>query len=215
MGLNKVERQIRSVMQNQRDIAYIFLGSRKHLIKEMFLNTSRPLYRSAGHYPLKTINREHWLKWIKNKFNKTDIIINEINIDSILKMTDGHPFYTQHLCHAIWEISNNEVDNDIIKNAINILIERESYSYSMLWESLTKNQKSFLIGLIKMPGIKPFSSEFIISNKLKSASNIQRVTKTLLNKDLIDHENGSYIIFDRFFKLWIKKQYDLIWPGSQ
>ena len=45
-----VERRLRSSIQNHKDVAYIFLGSRKHLIQKMFLDKSRPLYRAGGHY---------------------------------------------------------------------------------------------------------------------------------------------------------------------
>ncbi|MGE5818242.1 MAG: ATP-binding protein, partial [Deltaproteobacteria bacterium] len=35
-GNDQVERKLRSVIQNHRDVGYIFLGSRKHLIQKMF-----------------------------------------------------------------------------------------------------------------------------------------------------------------------------------
>jgi hypothetical protein len=59
-----VERRLRSIIQKHRDVSYIFLGSRKHLIQKIFLDRSRPLYRAAGHYPLGSIGTEHWLPFI-------------------------------------------------------------------------------------------------------------------------------------------------------
>ena len=53
---DKVERQLRSIIQRHGAVSYLFLGSRKHLIRKMFLDRSRPLYRSAGHYP----TEDHW-----------------------------------------------------------------------------------------------------------------------------------------------------------
>ena len=47
-----VERLLRSSIQHQTDVAYIFCGSRKHLIREMFMDSQRPLYRSGAHYPI-------------------------------------------------------------------------------------------------------------------------------------------------------------------
>ena len=56
---DRVERRLRSVVQQQGDVAYLFLASRKHLLQEMFLSSERPLYRSAAHYPLQPIEEVH------------------------------------------------------------------------------------------------------------------------------------------------------------
>ena len=54
-GTDLVERKLRSVMHHHRQVACLFLGSRKHLILEMVLDRNRPLYRAGGHYPLEPI----------------------------------------------------------------------------------------------------------------------------------------------------------------
>jgi AAA+ ATPase superfamily predicted ATPase len=66
-----VERKLRSVIQNHRNVAYIFLGSRRHLIQKMFMDKSRPLYRAGAHYPLGTISEKHWMPFIRRHFTTT------------------------------------------------------------------------------------------------------------------------------------------------
>ncbi len=36
-----------------------------------------------------------------------------------------------------------------------------------------------------------------------SGSNVQRAVDALLEKDVIDRDNGSFLISDRFFRLWL------------
>jgi hypothetical protein len=119
-------------------LSYIFLGSRKHLIQKMFLDRSRPLYRAAGHYPLGSIGTEHWLPFIGRKFREGEKVIAEDAIKGICKLTEGHPFYTQHLCHALWELCEpgEAVTDSLIEAAMKVLLDRESYAYTALWESL-------------------------------------------------------------------------------
>lgn len=62
------ERQIRSSIQHHKNVAYLFLGSRKHLLQSMFLDQSRPLYRSAMHYPVGPIVTKHWQPFIAKRF---------------------------------------------------------------------------------------------------------------------------------------------------
>jgi uncharacterized protein len=202
-----VERKLRSVIQHQSDVCYLFLGSRKHLIQQMFLDKSRPLYRSAGHYPLGAIAEEHWLGFIRERFLDAGKRIDDDRIRDICRLTQGHPFYTQHLCHVLWEQTEPqaEVTEDSVRSAVRVLLARESFAYTTLWESLTAHQRRFLTGLALEPaGVQPFSSAFTRRYGLRSASNAQRASQALVEKDLIDPENGSFVIVDRFLRLWIR-----------
>jgi AAA+ ATPase superfamily predicted ATPase len=202
-----VERKLRSVIQNHPNVAYIFLGSRRHLIQKMFMERARPLYRAGGHYPLGPISETHWTPFIRNHFQTTDRFISDELIHSICACTQGHPFYTQHLCHAVWELCDRKakVTPKMISAATQLLLKRENYAYTTLWESLALNQRKFLKGLASESGkVQPFSSEFIGKYGLGSASNVQRAVDSLLEKDVIDRDNGSFLISDRFFRLWVQ-----------
>jgi uncharacterized protein len=61
-------------------------------------------------------------------------------------------------------------------------------------------------------GVKPFSSAFTRRYSLRSASNAQRASQALLQKDLIERENGSFVIVDRFLRLWIREIQNAIHP---
>lgn len=204
---DRVERTLRSVIQHQADVCYLFLGSRKHLVQQMFLDKSRPLYRSAAHYPLGPIAEEHWLGFIRARFGAAGKRIDDDTIRVVCRLTQGHPFYTQHLCHVLWERTEPkaEVTEASIRAAVRVLLERESFAYTTLWESLTAHQRRFLTGLALEPaGVKPFSSGFTRRYGLRSASNAQRASQALVERDLIDPEDGSFVIVDRFLRLWIR-----------
>ncbi|MCU0872786.1 MAG: ATP-binding protein [Pirellulaceae bacterium] len=202
-----VERKLRSVIQHQADVCYLFLGSRKHLIQQMFLDKSRPLYRSAGHYPLGPIAEAHWRDFIRARFAAAGKSIDDAQIRTVCQLTQGHPFYTQHLCHVLWERAEPAapVGADSVRDAVRVLLERESFAYATLWESLTGHQRRFLTGLALEPaGAKPFSASFTRRYGLRSASNAQRASQALVERDVIDPENGSFVIVDRFLRLWIR-----------
>jgi uncharacterized protein len=204
-----VERRLRSIIQKHKDVSYLFLGSRKHLIQKMFLDRSRPLYRAAGHYPLGSIATEHWIPFIARKFREGEKAIADDTIQAVCMLTEGHPFYTQHLCHALWELCEpgESITESLTEAAMKVLLDRESYAYTALWESLALNQKRLLRGLASEPaGVKPFAGAFVRRHGLGSASNSQRAVESLLNRDLIDRDNGSFLIGDRFFRIWIERR---------
>jgi type II secretory pathway predicted ATPase ExeA len=206
-GNDHVERKLRSLIQNHRRVSYLFLGSRKHLIQKMVLDRNRPLYRAGAHYPLGPITENHWQPFIRQRFTDADKAIEKAQIHGVCQLTQGHPFYTQHLCHVLWELCEHKagVTEEMLRAAVKVLLDRESYAYTTLWESLTVSQKRFLKGLAAEPvGVKVFAGEFVSRHGLSSASNAQRAVQALLSKDIIDRDNGSFLITDRFFRLWIQ-----------
>lgn len=206
-GSDLVERKLRSVMQHQRQVAYLFLGSRKHLIQKMVLDRNRPLYRAGGHYPLGPIAEVHWQPFIRQRFADAGKGIGQDHIHELCELTQGHPFYTQHLCHTLWELCEPkaQVNAEMLGAAVKLLLDRESYAYTALWESLTLSQKRFLKGLAaEAAKVKVFAAEFVSRYGLNSPSNAQRAVQGLLVKDIIDRDNGSFLITDRFFRLWIQ-----------
>ncbi|MGH9354057.1 MAG: AAA family ATPase, partial [Terriglobia bacterium] len=203
-----VERHLRSIVQRQEGVSYIFLGSRKHLVQKMFLDRSRPLYRAAGHYPLGPILTKDWLPFVQEKFRQSGKQISGEMTRFVCEMTEGHPFYTQHLCHVVWELcdAGAEVRPELLRKAVKVLLNRESYAYTALWDSLTLGQRRFLTGLASEDrGAKAFSSAFFQRYGVGTASNAQRAAKALMARDLIDRDNGSFVIADRFFRLWIQQ----------
>ena len=199
-----VERLLRSSIQHQTDVAYIFCGSRKHLIREMFMDSQRPLYCSGAHYPLGLIGESHWQTSIGEKFAPTGKKISAETISAICRLTEGHSFYIRHLCHPIWELCEEgcEVSPDLIEKTTERLLDRESYAFMNLWDSLSRNARRLLKGVgVDGPGGQFFSAEFVRKHQRGSSSNAQRAVEVLLKKDIIDKEQDGIVIPDRFFRL--------------
>jgi len=204
---DKVERAMRSHIQSHQEISYIFLGSRKHLVQKMLLEKSRPLYRSGKNLYLGTIPAAEWLPFIRKRFVASNLSIEDEQISLICAWTDGHPFYTQYLCHELWELARETqtpITEATMVQALETVLQNESYAYAALWESLAQNQRRILIGLAKEPpGVKPYSAAFLRKYDLSTPSSVDRAIDALLARDIIDRDNGTFIISDRFFKLWI------------
>jgi hypothetical protein len=176
----------------------------------MFLDSKRPLYRSAQHYPLQAIDEADWQPFIRERFEASSKSIPAPVISEVCQITEGHPFYVQHLCHVLWERceQGGDVAPEDVHDAVQILLDRESYAYTALWEGLTMNQQRVLLGLAQESGdVQPFSSEFVRRYQLGSPSSVQRAVEALMEKDLIDRDNGSFVVLDRFFQRWVLRQH--------
>jgi hypothetical protein len=209
-GDDRVERTLRSVIQGQDRVAYLFLGSQKHLIQEMVLDRSSPLYRAGAHYPLRPIPTPEWQPFIRSRFEDSKRRIPEAQIEAVCEMCGGHPFYTQHLCHALWELCEpgKAVTDELVRAALALLLERESQAYSALWEPLTGPQRRLLVGLAHDGETgEIYATPFRERHDLGAPSTVQRAATALLRRDLIDRSDGTYVISDRFFRLWIRRDF--------
>jgi hypothetical protein len=209
----EIERKMRSVFQHHRNVSYIFMGSKTHLMRDIFNNLNRPFYKSGKHFPLGKIDSIELVKFAAKKFETSGIKITDDELKEIIEVTECHPYYFQMLCHVLWEIALDDkaVKLSHIEEAVEILISRESSAYMAIWESLTAKQKNLLVALMQEHNPEIYSRRFLEKHGLGAPSSLQKATKKLIGMELIQQANGSYEIIDLFFKRWIQHT----WGGVQ
>ena len=207
---DRIERVLRSEVQKHHNVAYIFCGSRKHMLIEMFLKGGSPLYRSAAHYPIDCIALEHWIPFIKERFLLKGISLKNSVIEDIFELTEGHPYYTQVICDILWDSceSGNEPDADKFSEALRTVLDRESAGYNAVWESLPSNPRKMLIAAaFEEPLLHPFSGEIVSRYNLANPSSARNGLEYLITHDLIEQSNNTYCISDRFIALWLRRRF--------
>ena len=206
-GDDTAERLLRSRTQAHEGVAYLFTGSRKHLIREMFMDRGRPLYQTAGHYPIGPIATDHWVPFVIERFERADKSVEAGVVEALCERTEGHPYYTQHLAHALWEItpSGETATAGRLGEALDVVLTRLAYPFTVVWEGMTANQRTLVRGLVGGGReAQVFSSAFL--RKLRLApSSASRAIEGLVQNDVIDRDETGYVVTDRFFRLWVRR----------
>jgi len=86
-----LERAIRSKIQHHDRVAYVFMGSKRHLLDELFSDKSKPLYRIAKPMPLGKIPEKKLAFFIRSRFQSAHVRIVTAEIQRILGITLCHP----------------------------------------------------------------------------------------------------------------------------
>jgi AAA+ ATPase superfamily predicted ATPase len=206
-----IERSLRAKIQHHDRVAYCFMGSKRHLLDELFSDKNKPLYRIAKPVPLGKIKSEKLKTFIHSRFKSIDITIDLNLIDEILKITACHSYYTQQLCHEIFNVyfSKKEaqaITLEDIEIAKDKCISAQSYAYSTIWDSLAGKQKDLILALALNPKANIYSQEFLVEHELGTPATVQTAVKALEKKGLLDRANGSYSISDVFFVEWLKRK---------
>lgn len=209
---HSLEASIRHAVERSKLVFYIFSGSNRTLLEEMFKNKNRPLYHLCDEMKLGRISKEHYSMFIKSASQKTwrKAISNE-SIEMIMYLTGRHPYYINRLCRMLWDsalLPSADMVKDIWMKYIDI--QKVDWTSDML-SQLTINQRAVLAGFSQLPEKEPRSKDF--SNKIGlSASSIQRTMSTLLKKDLIyQDQEGFYHVLNPVIKtvLMNDKYFDL------
>ncbi|WP_456402888.1 AAA family ATPase [Persephonella sp.] len=199
----KIEGSLRTVIQNQKDISYIFVGSRRTLLLEIFTDKKRPFYKSSYLYPLGNINKDEFVDCIYETFKETGKFCSKKNCQLIYDLTEGYPYYVQKLSSIVWDLTDKRVTEKIINNSFETLIKMESLDFESIWINLNKSEKTLLKQIGKEGESHVFSKDFLERSGL-SVGGVQKGLNSLLKKDLIEKlEDGKYKITDPVMKFWI------------
>jgi hypothetical protein len=199
----KIEGILRSHIQFQKEIAYFFVGSRRRILNDMFLNKSRPFYKSAFPYVLKEIPREDFVPHIQGRFRDTGKSCPpEVGVE-IYDLVRGYPYYVQKLASVAWDLTTKRCTPEINREANRLLLAMEAIDFEGIWSGLTLIQKSVLKAIAREPTPSPYGREFLERNRF-SLGGTQRAIKTLLSRDLIerDHRN-NYRLTDPVMERWL------------
>ena len=131
------EAEFRTIIQHQDRIAFAFLGSRMHLLQDMFSNESRPFYNSAKLIELGPIPPKELAKFIKSRFKKIGVSISGKLGLGIATLAKGHPDYAQRLCSHIFDVLESEiVSEEVIKAGMSRMLVSLTALFRGVFEEL-------------------------------------------------------------------------------
>jgi uncharacterized protein len=200
--------QLRAAFQRQPDIAHVYLGSRRHLMDQLFMQRAAPLYRSAKPLPLGPIEPRQFTGFLRRRFAAGGIEVDREVLDEILSHTAGRPYETQELCSFVWARARSEgrpPDSGMIERALDDLIDAESARYVAVWDRLPSGQRSLLLALGREPG-RVYGEGFRRRHRLGSASTVQGALVALERLDLVEPaSSGGHALADVFLARWLHR----------
>lgn len=207
---SRIEGVLRSHIQTHRNISYIFMGSKKHLIFDLFTDPRRPFYESAKMFPLGKIPSKELESFVYERFRSTGKHLLRQVAARLVETCESHPYYVQYVSHSLWEISSADfpITDEDLNKAIGLTLSRTSPRYESVWELLPIRHRQALIALANLsPGDKLFSGAVVQKYGLASAPTFRKALKRLVEKGLADRDQHKYSIIDVFFKKWIRMNF--------
>lgn len=205
-----IEALLRTHIQKIRNSNFIFAGSERHMMQEMFLSASRPFYHSADILELKAIVPEIYIPFIVRHFEQRNRRIEATNVEKVYSLFKGHTYYIQKTFNEAFADTTlgKECTLDTIREAITNMVASNDTIFREILSNIPEKQKELLYAIAKDGEAERITSaQFIKRHKLSSASSVQSAVKKLLEKDVITEINKIFSVTDKLFAMWINQIY--------
>ena len=200
------QKKLRSHWQQHQSVAYCLYGSKRHMMMEVFTNSSKPFYKFGNLMFLNKIDTPYLVEFFNSRFADTGKSINEDAANLIVKLVDNHPYYAQQLAQQSWLRTKDICTVEIVHEAHAALVEQLSLLFVTITETLTTQQLNYLKALIA--GEKAISSTDVMHRyKISSTTSIARSKAALIKNDILDNKAGEISFQDPIYAYWLKTEY--------
>ena len=200
------QKKLRANWQKHQHTAYCLYGSKRHMLMDVFTDSSMPFYKFGDLMFLEKIEKEDWIKFIKGRFKDTKKLISKANAALVADLAECHPYYVQQLAQQCWFRTKDECSEQMVYEAHEGVVDQLSLLFQSKTEELTNSQVNFLKALIE--DVTQFSSkETMEEYNMGTSANVVRIKKTLENKEIIDIRGSNIMLLDPMYKSWLKSRY--------
>ncbi len=194
-GLAKnLDRQMRSIMQQQKHINYILLGSQESMMTDIFENKKSPFYHFGELMRLGRLPYDDFHRYLSERLAEQFPNSHNQLADRILQYTSCHPYYSQQLAANVWQVGVLQPDaEDPFKSAVEHIVTTHGLDYERLWMNFNRTNKWILQ---RLAAGKPLQNSDYRTSTVYSA--LKR-----LQKDGYVIYTDCYELEDPFFLEWI------------
>jgi hypothetical protein len=201
-GGDPFEKHLRKCIQRHNNIAYIFCGSQKQLITDMFSNAKRAFYRQAASFPLEKITPQAYIEWVTALFQKDNRTIDSETIRQVVHRCDRHPACVQEFFHHLW--TEKTLSTAVVDGLERRIIGRRMAEFAYAWDSLTLNQRRALKLIVATGGKGLYAVDNLARFGFRTPSQATAAIDKLVQREFVV-KNGVYQVQDPLFKRWLAR----------
>ena len=205
-----VEAALRTHIQQCPNAHFVFSGSQRHLMSEMFLSPSRPFYQSVVPMSLHPIPEDRYCAFAEPQFAKNgQRQISRQVVEAVYQRFEGVTANVQRVMNMLYMLTpKGETCNmEMIDRAIDTYLQLSAEYYEALLRQMPEKQRNVFLAIAAEGRVKAISGgKFVHQYRLPSASSVVSAVKGLMEQDFITQTDGEYRVYDHFFQLYLKQK---------
>lgn len=201
----QIQAVLRSKIQFHEGISYVFSGSVRHHMLEIFSDPRSPFFKSAATVSVGPLQFAVFSSFLAKRFELGKRAVSDQVMATIFKYAGDMPGDVQQLCATIWECTtpNSRIDEETIREALKLIFAREAKGYDLAMEAVTGIQKKCLLTLAQNPNVNAYSARFLQDSGVKTTPTVAKSLKSLEKKHILYMHEKKYKFANPFFKWWL------------
>lgn len=201
-----IYKRMRSYFQHQKNVSYLFLGSKEGMMQALFGGKKQAFYRFAAVLPIPPISEEAWTGYIARKFNEKNI---EISSDYVLKeivqLTGGHPQDIMLICSEAYYTLLETGEKRLTIEILRVAYERAIITLAPVFDEMLDDI-----------GKKPLGREVLrrlsvgetVYKEKNNPNDIKRAIDQLVISAVIEKESrGKYRFVELMLQEYVLRNY--------
>ncbi|MBR1878449.1 MAG: ATP-binding protein [Paludibacteraceae bacterium] len=208
-GDGTLEASLRTYVQYSNNAHFIFSGSQRHLMGQMFTSPARPFYQSVALYNLSLLPEDKYTDFCVRLFEQRGRHLDEQVPHALYERFEGVTYYMQRTMNELFSTTPEGAACSIedINSALDRIIASSAIIYEDLMYQLPEKQSIVLRAIAKEGKAQNLTSgKFVRRYGLLSPSSIKAAVPALLEKGLLTNEKGIYQLYDKFLEMWLNRQ---------
>lgn len=202
----RIEATLRTYVQHCTNTRFIFAGSQRHLMGQMFTSPARPFYQSVAIYNLSLLPMDKYTTFCLRLFEEWGKRLSPEVPQMLYERFEGVTYYMQRVMNELFSrTADGELCTpDAIDVALTSIIRSAAPTYEDLMYQLPEKQTLVLRAIAGEGKAQNLTSgKFIKRHGLLSPSSVKAAVPALLEKGLITNELGVYSVYDKFLEMWL------------
>ena len=204
---SKTLAEMRSKIQFMSDTSFVFLGSVRNRMLEIFTHPKSPFFKSALEISIGKMDCDSFAAFLAARFAKVRRRVSKEFLTGLMERVNGIPGDVQELCDALWSVTEDGdvIDESRLAAAYDYIFAHQGSSYGTYMKLLAPQQRKVIRTLAVLGGRHVLGFDFRDAAGVHNASSIKKALNKMEEIGHIYFHDGEYRFASPFFREWIRR----------
>lgn len=206
---DNIEALLRTHIQRCKNTLFIYSGSKRHTMSNMFNSPAKPFYQSAVSMGLSTIPMDTYTEFACRMFEERGKHITPDTVARVYEQYEGYTWFTHMLMNELFSMTNigETCTPEYVTHAQDSILRLQEVSYESTIAMISSKQRQVLMAIAHEGYAQSVtSSAFIKKHSLSSPSSLQTALNALIEKSIVMRTEKGYRLEDFFFAEWLRRR---------
>lgn len=207
---------LRHLMQHGGDLGFIFVGT--HRLEELSADYWSILFNIALYKRVTFLDEAAAHALIVEPVAEYGLLYDDLALDKMLRVTAGHPYFLQLICHALVNRANREARGYVtiqdVNDALGEMVELGEAHFAFLWEQSSEHERLTLASLTRLLAREPTVTAAQLAELLAERGvvlevrDVRAALRRLAERDIVRELRGEpprYEYKVDLVRLWVER----------